>query len=58
MVRVGGNPALAANRRSARVPDNNCLEICAAPCATSPLVRGSLASRIVLAAMTLAVVLA
>ena len=57
-VRVGGHEALFAKILSALLPDKKTLHKSAAPEGTRDAVLGSLSSRIVLAAITFAVLLA
>jgi len=57
-MRVGDHAELLASHRSDTLPDKKILHKCAAPGETKEVVRRSLSSRIVLAAITLAVLLA
>ena len=57
-MRVGGHAELLANHRSNTLPDKKILHKSVAPGETKEAVRRSLSSRIVLAAITLAVLLA
>jgi hypothetical protein len=57
-MRVGGHAELFASHRSNTLPDKKVLHKSAAPGETKEVVRRSLSSRIVLAAITLAVLLA